>query len=332
MPPVDLDYGVTFQTCVTVENPSDVRERFLGFCEDRILLQKLNNIRVVDSIQHVVACTNYIVLGQYNIPEDIIFHYTSKDVLASILDKGHLWLSHYGSMNDFAEIEYSLNILWHCIQGKIDKMATLGVYKAVRNALMDDLYIYLTSFSRAPNLLSQWRAYAPEDGVSIGFAAQMFRSKEFPDVELILDDVIYDETIQFEKMSSLAVHIAEIIGRFHRNISNLECEVRKLRNEFCRVGAFLKHSGFSEEREVRLVAFGDGMPRHTRQGRYGPVEFVKLNLGSLFSATDELDVPICYVITGPSRDADAAVKAVADLFYRFKTKFYAVFDCAIPLR
>lgn len=332
MPHDDLDYGVAFGTCATVENPSEVRERFLGFCEDRLHLQKANNLRVTGSAQHAVACANYIIFGKNSIPSDIIFHYTSRSVLASILEKKEIWPSHYSSMNDVTELEHSFGLLCYAMELHLRHPLSVEIYNSVRQAFMSDLAIYLTSFSRAPNLLSQWRAYAAEDGVSIGFSAQLFSAKEFPDVNLVLDEVIYDEARQLERLEPLAIEFAETINRLRDDLSDLQTELEKSRDRFCRVAAFLKSGGFAEEKEIRLIAFGNGMPRHTRDGRYGVVEFVKLSLANLYATTHELDVPICYVITGPSRDPDVSVATVTDLLYQYKTKFYAVFDCAIPLR
>ena len=332
MPHDDLDYGVAFGACATVENPSEVRERFLGFCEDRLHLQKANNFRVIGSPQQPVACANYIILGKNQIPNDIIFHYTSRSVLKSILENKELWLSHYSSMNDVTELEHSFGLLWYAMECHFCHLPSLELYNSVRQAFMSDLGIYLTSFSRSPNLLSQWRSYASEDGVSIGFSAQLFAGKNYPDVNLVLDEVIYDEALQLERLEPLAIEFAEIINRLGDDLPDLQRELEKSRVRFCRVAAFLKNGGFAEEKEVRLIAFGNGAPRHSREGRYGEVEFVKLSLADLYATTHELDVPICYVITGPSRDPDVSVAAVTDMLYQHKTKFYAVFDCAIPLR
>jgi hypothetical protein len=108
----------------------------------------------------------------------VLFHYTSFEGFTKIVDSGVIHASDVTCLNDGREITYALDLFE-------DELRTLGRDRHVAYAMrrtrvwlsrirqgIDDIFrsIYVVSFSKAPDLLSQWRAYCPGgSGVALGF-------------------------------------------------------------------------------------------------------------------------------------------------------------------
>ncbi len=106
-------------------------------------------------------------------PETPVYHYTSLASLLSIVESRQIWSSHFASLNDDAEFRYALELVYQLCQQMLKSGAMpwnthLGYFLDNFSRLSrPDLFVF--SFSEMPDLLSQWRAYAPGgDGVSIG--------------------------------------------------------------------------------------------------------------------------------------------------------------------
>ena len=127
-------------------------------------------------------------------------------------------------------------------------------------------------------MLSQWRAYGGCDGVAIVFdtkALEKFLKKEVSEFEYwpfkFLDVVYYEN----EHLSELFPNLAEALKGFARSFvlgeqdQALEVLERTLAGELASAAGRLKHRGFREERECRIVV--GVIPRVVARGicRYG---------------------------------------------------------------
>lgn len=113
---------------------------------------------------------NSRVLYQPN-SEEIIYHYCSAATCLAICTNKSLQFSDLIIMNDSSELIYSLEIFESL---KNDGLST-SMYGVIKDFIKNFTHesLFLTSyFSQAPDLLSQWRAYA-DDGnrFCIGFCA-----------------------------------------------------------------------------------------------------------------------------------------------------------------
>lgn len=114
-------------------------------------------------------------------PEGVIYHYTSSDVLCKLTSEdASLYATYYRSLNDDGEYDKGMSYVLKQYLPKCQKKIHLLLTKEFPE-LFDDgidtgesLFLYtpwVTSFSLAPDLLSQWIAYTPptSGGVAIGF-------------------------------------------------------------------------------------------------------------------------------------------------------------------
>jgi hypothetical protein len=106
--------------------------------------------------------------------ENLLYHYTSVDVLMSILDKGELWASHIRYLNDTSEqrlfrmqIGTRIKVGLQTAVGD-ERARLLKLQSAAESPTADDAYVIC--FSRdGGDRLSQWRGYSGNGGVSVGF-------------------------------------------------------------------------------------------------------------------------------------------------------------------
>ena len=115
------------------------------------------------------------------IPDEIFYHYCSLETLRLICESKTLRFSDINMMNDYSENIWGYRIF--------EKAATYWLHAALPadlrgmdKAFFDDVdkifartqfsqHPLLFSLSRAPDVLSQWRAYAEDGcGVAIGFS------------------------------------------------------------------------------------------------------------------------------------------------------------------
>ena len=193
-------------------------------------------------------------------------------------------------------------------------------------------------YHRANGMLSQWRAYGGDKPVAIVFDTAgidkllQAESEHFLFWPLLIGDAIYLETdlSLIERFPSLFSSLSACARNFiePRDRESLQRLMTQAYDEASRVCALLKHFGFHEEQECRIVAgattdalrellatAGTETPkpakevRH-RRGHSGGIPYVALfdDLGQ--------DLPIKRIIVGPSRNQDAQFREVRELVNR----------------
>ena len=105
----------------------------------------------------------------------VLYHYTSTDGLLGILANDAVWASDFRYLNDPSEFAFARLQIVSGIRTRLSRLRNpydRSVYAAVIDRFERlDTTAFVSSFSENGNLLSQWRAYAPRDGVSVWFAA-----------------------------------------------------------------------------------------------------------------------------------------------------------------
>jgi hypothetical protein len=168
-----------------------------------------------------------------------LYHYTSLSTLFSILESDSLWLSGLHFSNDSSE-EKLLGDKW--------------LYK---NKYKSDNFIFCVG--EKEDLLSQWRGYCKDGGVSIGFDIAQKRkynvlfadfdiSKKYIYVEGIALPVLYTQ----KRFSDTPEEGAQyIIRKIQNTLNKKRKETPSLReNDFV---PYIKHYAFEEELERRLL-------------------------------------------------------------------------------
>jgi hypothetical protein len=255
-------------------------------------------------------------LGRIKGPEGPLFHYTSPEVFEKLLQSATFRLTNAAYLNDQGELTYPIPVARRALFGSqqsLNDAALDGFFAAASADLAGHLIFkpwYVTSFSLKGNLLSQWRAYCPRGGYSIGLdgtaAADAVR-KTYGTCQF--GPVIYDVTMQSTIITGhIERHVKlwrELRPRYE-NISQDEFDRKVARNlnlalteEF----TFFKSDAFREEDEWRIVRYRmpvDEVGFFERQGVLTPYLEVSL-------ANSEGRLPLEQVFVSPISDFDLAV-------------------------
>jgi hypothetical protein len=260
--------------------------------------------------------------------DDLLYHYTSAAGLIGLLgtptSAATMWLTQIQYMNDEAEFYHAYELA----RGEIIRLRTEcpnvrrviagmwgiphdihGTLEPVRETILHRYFTF--SLSEEPDLLSQWRGYAPDGGYSVGFkvgdlkklaAAHRFQFQR----------CIYDDN---EKKGEIATKMREIEAAFQQgeadytigSISSMpegqqaEGTARaRVQMAVNRVSSYFKHQSFQEEREWRIVGMvgaTDGGARWRARGN-SIIPYCELNIGP---GGPESIAPI-EVIIGPGVD------------------------------
>src|SRR5262245_10894107 len=117
-----------------------------------------------------------------------LYHYTDAKGLCGIFETQQLWFTDYRHLNDPSEFLHGLGFARECAsrlkQGadfKKQNFLDEFINRFTQETFDKRFEFYVASFSREPNDLSQWRAYADNGrGFAIGFAPRLFQLVEKP--------------------------------------------------------------------------------------------------------------------------------------------------------
>ncbi|HIF9092766.1 TPA: DUF2971 domain-containing protein [Photobacterium damselae] len=214
-----------------------------------------------------------------------LYHYTSLQGLIGVITGKSVWASHCEYLNDSSEFIHALSFA-KTVSGNIfmddDYLEAFGW--AVRDSLehMVKHDVYVASFSENADLLSQWRGYCPQGaGVSIGFDSEILNTY-CENQGYRLEKCIYDSEIQSSRIVDITSQCLEIfpkpsITRADYDALNSKEQVtftlsERERTTYGQVkeeataatdwlceqvnecAPLIKHSGFHEESEWRIVA------------------------------------------------------------------------------
>ncbi|WP_323831009.1 DUF2971 domain-containing protein [Pseudomonas sichuanensis] len=234
-----------------------------------------------------------------------LFHYTDVNAVRSILENGKMWLTDMRFLNDSEEMSHGIDLALELIQGdgvqsRISKEYAEAATEFVINGLSEHVRmlmnfnpIFVCSFSQAPDLLSQWRAYG---NYAIEFQSDFFNEPLF--------ECSYDSYEKGRKAYDASLTAVRAIGRSMRDNAGIPCsEGLEAYSDLIKVAAALKHESFSEEQEVRMI-----------------IEKIDCHYPVLFRARSGMLIPyievpvpcssIKAIHVGPMRDQELAFKSM----------------------
>ena len=214
-----------------------------------------------------------------------LVYYTTAETAKNILRNQELWMRNASVMNDFSEVRFALDRLRYLLYAPGDDSLlklfvddldkTLSeIFKKCVNAFFNfdngestswQYNTYITSFtyheSKENNdgRLSMWRAYGGDKGVAIVFK-KGFLFESLSDKNIFISPVAYFDE---EELKNAIGEIARLLkGKRSFLAETLQKDdgEQTLLNEFMWALRFavvsVKHPGFAEEKEWRLVANG----------------------------------------------------------------------------
>ena len=257
--------------------------------------------------------------------DQLLYHYTTVESFASIMNGHELWASHIRYLNDTSE----QRLMWDHVRARIrarldaatenDRERLLQFQSLASSPLGMDIYLLCFSMDGGDRL-SQWRGYGGTAGVAIGFdsgelkkrcsAFTAAKSHNQPVTMgwAFLNEVKYIKPFGDERSS-------RIIDIFIDNPNPTEHESRFSQEEtssrrISLSSSSLKHKAFDEEREWRIAIFD--MPEESvrfRARRSVMVPYVPFDLGR----GGPVWPPIPRVVVGPSPHQAETIAAVTKM-------------------
>ena len=195
------------------------------------------------------------------------YYYCSLNTFLSIIKNKQIYLSDPLKMNDNLELKWYLDRL-NNEQFTVDKVDYQeSIFDMVKkrsglNFTFEELVeilnskgqksVYISCFSREPDILSQWRAYAEDGrGVSIGFNLDMLKKADnlFVSEVIYTDDVVYGSNESGIEIVADTINIVFSVNKIAGKEEQMEVFLHELIPELIQY----KNPSFIEEQEIRLV-------------------------------------------------------------------------------
>lgn len=186
-----------------------------------------------------------------NPPPEILYHYTDGTALKSILSNKELWASNVHFLNDYKEYQLAFDNVVKEFENV--SMGTIIEDSRMHGNLqsLKDANIYVSSFSKHPDLLSQWRGYTGgNQGFAIGFDFKKMGTLA-SNAGLLLAECIYKPDIQIQ----MAKEMKQMIIKSHDPLVVRDLSYRnpQIYQFICKSFPLFKESSFKEESEWRFI-------------------------------------------------------------------------------
>lgn len=257
-------------------------------------------------------------------PEVTLYHYASPEAFESIIRNRAIWFTNAAYMNDQGELSYPVALAREIIRHYFERATDTGLrrflFLVARSLESHEVFKswYVASFSTEGDLLSQWRAYCPRGGYSIGMSSGTLFDKMPERIKARIGPVVYDrdqQTARIKAVVEAQIKNWQTKRKEHEKLSQDDYD-RAVSNaigfpltyEF----VFFKSSAFAEEREWRMVQYlegGEVLSFRERQGLLTPYIARSLAAGS-----DLLPIERIYV--SPLVEGDLAIHGATLLLRR----------------
>jgi|GEM_PF-1875923 len=289
--------------------------------------------------------------------EEILFHYTSEAGLQGILQNKCLWATDVSSTNDISEINLGFILLKKIVLGSLAEnrrsIAMETLVKSAATILERENIFFLVSFSSVSDnytmnngLLSQWRGYG---SYAIKFRKNILSNElgRFKKEVNIISDLNrnvrycgYDYDLNLDASLGIQEFIdlisteewKEIDKKINLEVELTEKEYDKLIEALIRFFIpmlFVKHKGFKEEKERRIVVL---VPKNCSSKK---IHFHAPNKSHIKLFEEDqaiIENAIEEIIIGPVSDQKAAKHRVDSMLREFGYKNVKVKCSEIPFR
>lgn len=224
-----------------------------------------------------------------------------------------MWLTDVRYLNDSEEMRNGVSILMDYVRHRVDNFSSphpffASAVKYVDDGLLGNSHyglgnrpVFIGSFSRAGNLLSQWRAYG---SYAIEFDSDFINQELF--------NCVYDRDEKLSHASNVALlKLIEISKDLQENSGVLTAAGREAFSDIVAMVASFKHDSFSEEQEVRVVLGHDNEP-----GAKDGLEVKFRGRGNILVPYVEASLPlesVRAIHVGPMRDQELACISMKSL-------------------
>ena len=303
---------------------------------------------IIQQITHTVLLNvNNNMMWNSSNNEKKLIHYTSALVARNIIEKEQLWLRKTTFMNDYSEITYGkqcleniLNdpeitiILKNVLKPFINIDNNLNNLKEIYHLFINDIEkkIYISCLSEhlpeenTIGRLSMWRAYSNSSGVALVINPRLV---QILGPSFITPSVIYSKEKLKENFIKILKDIDNIIKSNLEKIPKInESPIKIFHSLFYAMYIYvitLKHQGFWEEREWRIILslfFQDlistainskKIERSIENIKGNPEVIYKLNLKEFSFINPKGESFLEKIIIGPNANAELLVESFSEI-------------------
>lgn len=268
--------------------------------------------------------------------DSLLYHYTDAAGLIGMVTQRKIWATSLSHMNDEKEDVHGAHVIAQCLRqlANSDSGPKRDFLESAASTFFNGhpkRWHYSFSLSANPDMLSQWRAYAPLGGYCVAFDREWL--EEFGSRHgFKLRQCLYAEDDQ----KQLALReISRFISLFDDwNLDYAECQKRisALSSHTESFRGCLKHSSFREEGEWRLLGHLSATDHRCRFRPAGPYVKPYVELSMKAVCEEERAGPISEVYCGPGLDSKRAFEALTLLFMGARMKTPSIRQSVCPYR
>lgn len=173
----------------------------------------------------------------------VLYHYCSLETFYKIIKNHTLRFSDIIKSNDSEEILFTINCYINYLKKKYDEKLPIHMFEYEIYKVVDTIKFYTFCMSSKKDLLSQWKGYAPNGGVAIGFNFEKLK-------QYIKDSVILRSKIKLEKLNYIDKNNPEKLNKKFDKWDN-SSPFDNIEN-LLSLSVLNKNKGFEEECEYRM--------------------------------------------------------------------------------
>lgn len=273
----------------------------------------------------------------------IIYHYTDSTGLLGILNTGRFWASNTAHLNDPTEGSYVLEEAQKILNLRTPKNENESKLfseisaQIIQNA---DTNLYVVSFCKEGDLLSQWRGYGSfGSGYSLGFDMQALR----PHFQIgWMFEVIYDVDVLHKTVNEIIDIYIEHLDKSGWQFANEI--VAYSAHTFNFLAQAFKHHKYHQENEVRIVyrqsytGDEDGpqkvyvAPISYRSRDSQVVSYLEMPPGPVLNFSASPKLPLKEIVFGPGVSFPQNERSLNGLLHSKGYKSVALVPSEIPIR
>lgn len=258
-----------------------------------------------------------IILVNDTVP-DCLYHYTTIQGFKGIIESGEIWATAAHCLfTDPTEITFVRKLALETLKEREQDFEKKKELYNICKKIIEDWSnnkdsVFVCSFTEKKDLLSQWRAYCPKGGVSIGFSIpkisknnQSFSIKNDNHVDYYVHEdylykCIYAPQEQKQKINNL---FNLLLSPKYANISK-DIAHAPIWNALRFFSYSFKHLSFEEEQEWRLCVFHFGTEYETAKPEYRVKDSMLIPYLPFLTVDNEGNSIIRSIKIGPSRDKE----------------------------
>jgi len=246
-------------------------------------------------------------------PPAILYHYTDQKGLLGIIKTKEIWASHHQCLNDTQEFLHAKSVIRdeivkRCGSANPESRVSLEAMRAALDGPgMEEVNLYVASFSEDGDSLPQWRAYGQVSGFALGFNGQQLVLPE----EFRFARCIYDPKEQCEVAKAIVSEVEDKLAQMASVGAADRINVWGLTlltiHQFALI---FKHEKFQGEKEWRIFSrvLMEEPDLDFRQGKSMLIAYRRVPLKD-----DNGQLPLWDVVVGPNPNKEQSRRSVQSL-------------------